>query len=733
MSQKATQSGVRAPEFKIVNYFPGGMHGYTGGPRPERLDIQMSERIVEEIARAGMCDLLAINPNWFARGPDTRGWLDTLQEKLKKWGLGAYFFYATPIAGSVHVLAHHKGMSPDEYFDWFVDEITAMVERFGPDRIHTFSWYAVLGEHYLGKHVSMEGFRSRKEAFDWFQNYVTRGDNWRNHSKKWAEQRFSKQGEEAAKLWDLEKHIAFLDRKQPELKRIQERWMSLGCVSAGYCGANLYPTHYGYEWGHNCAHMELGYRPYSGQVMLAFSRGAATQYKGYWELDECAVDFWYLGTKVDANLTNMKFWEAPFHRSTTMYNDKLERIAGPSPERSVRFWITAYYAGAITIFPQMASAHSFWQLQEGEPVLTPIGQYCKQFYDFTKKQPDRGRNYVPVALMLEHDHGWDPMVASDPVHRKDGAKVVWGCMPYESGDYMIENFFELIIPGWCQGFPHLEAFTTNEELVEALRNGLDTRPFETKLQLPTPWGDSFDVVLENCPLEVLQQHYRVVAMLGRLKIGGKLLDKLAEFVRGGGTLIVNAAQIEEREVFASLAGIRFTGIVKAGISSCWKPSGKTREEKWYRYEKVDVVSAEMLATTDEDDPLILRNALGEGEILFCTAHHMQSDDHSRLLEVSGELMDYVMAKVAKITVEGPPIEYLVNDLDCGGLIVTLINNTEDDWQGAVTIPGLKANDCRITELWEDNTLACMACAEGLAFQPEVPKFWFGIYQVEALE
>ena len=41
---------------------------------------------------------------------------------------------------------------------------------------------------------------------------------------------------------------------------------------------------------------------------------------------------------------------------------------------------------------------------------------------------------------------------------------------------------------------------------QAIRSGFDTRPYESMVLTHSPWGDSFDVVLENCPLEALKKY-----------------------------------------------------------------------------------------------------------------------------------------------------------------------------------------------------------------------------------
>ena len=99
----------------------------------------------------------------------------------------------------------------------------------------------------------------------------------------------------------------------------------------------------------------------------------------------------------------------------------------------------------------------------------------------SSKHPDRGVMYTPVAFMLDFYNGWNM-----PRHLYRGDKYkIWGKFPYEKGDYLIDDVFRMVWPGY--------------EDCSYLRN---ERGFLT----PTPYGDIFDVITNRCHPEVLKQY-----------------------------------------------------------------------------------------------------------------------------------------------------------------------------------------------------------------------------------
>ena len=69
-------------------------------------------------------------------------------------------------------------------------------------------------------------------------------------------------------------------------------------------------------------------------------------------------------------------------------------------------------------------------------------------------------------------------------------------------------------------------------------------------------------------------------------------------------------------------------------------------------------------------------------MLVTTPRYLQSSAKDRLLAVGTRLFDEVYAMTARVFVNGPPVEYMVNQTQEGNLILTLVNNSGNTWNGS---------------------------------------------------
>ena len=74
---------------------------------------------------------------------------------------------------------------------------------------------------------------------------------------------------------------------------------------------------------------------------------------------------------------------------------------------------------------------------------------AKEFADFALvRHPDVGRPAVPLALLVDHNTGFDP---KHWVYNQAN-QVSYGDVPYSDGDFMTDNFLRLAYPNrWCMG------------------------------------------------------------------------------------------------------------------------------------------------------------------------------------------------------------------------------------------------------------------------------------------
>ena len=191
---------------------------------------------------------------------------------------------------------------------------------------------------------------------------------------------------------------------------------------------------------------------------------------------------------------------------------------------------------------------------DGAPELSPLGEQHLELRKWFQEHPDRGVMHTPVALMLDFYNGWNM-----PRHLYRGDKYkIWGKLPYEKGDYLIDGLFRMIWPGY--------------EDCSYLRN---ERGFLT----PTPYGDIFDVITNRCHPSILQQ-YNCVMILSDMEMTPEVVKNLTDYVRSGGDLVIDARNA--RALPEQVTGIRLGGQANGYIS--YLPATHARfDEQPYTY------------------------------------------------------------------------------------------------------------------------------------------------------
>lgn len=192
-----------------------------------------------------------------------------------------------------------------------------------------------------------------------------------------------------------------------------------------------------------------------------------------------------------------------------------------------------------------------------EGVLTPLGRLHAEAQEVAYDHPVRGVPYMPVALMLDYDHGWN-----QPRHlyRKDKDHV-WGNIPYSRLDHQIDNFFRWVYPGYevCSYYRDERGYITN-----------------------TPYGDLFEVVLSNASPTCLEK-YRAVVLMGDLKVEGRegLAQRLTDFLRGGGIVVAGTDQWPG--IPETLAGVSLDEGTKMGEGEVVCADGRRFREAAFEY------------------------------------------------------------------------------------------------------------------------------------------------------
>jgi len=198
--------------------------------------------------------------------------------------------------------------------------------------------------------------------------------------------------------------------------------------------------------------------------------------------------------------------------------------------------------------------------------------------------------------MLDFYSGW---TVPRHLYRSDKYKI-WGKLPYEKGDYMADQVFRMVWPGY--------------EDASYLRN-------ERGFVCDTPFGDMFDVVTNRCGLDALRQ-YTSVMLLGDVEMTPDAQANLTRFVEEGGDLLIDARTA--RRLPADFTGLT-VGDSATGCTSCLLSSGEQFGEQRYTYSKLGLQGADALVVSEASDALLTVHGVGKGRVIVCSADYWMTD------------------------------------------------------------------------------------------------------------
>ncbi len=425
--------------------------------------------------------------------------------------------------------------------------------------------------------------------------------------------------------------------------------------------------HYFYESGAGMVWLETtntaspnGVRNYRHRPSLFFTRGAARQYNKKWG--------WYIAVYYNGYDDKGEFWG---HSDPDYRNDKVIKGSGrggyhgpdcgASPSLLKRDAFLAYLSGAS--FVQHESWHGYMNVtkkdgQKTYDLSSPLGKVWEDWFEFTRKNPDRGVSYAPVALLVPFAQGYPNY----------GGKS-WNTFDYGRPDWMIDAFMYTIMP---------HAPVTKDGDEGAMAN--------------SKHGDVFDVIVPDTPqktvsLDVLN-NYKAAAMLGRYPKSKSLAERLMQYVKTGGTLLINVEQLNEYFP-ATFTGINrenaeMTTVNGTIRSACGRESFDLPDE--YECAVVTMTIATPLLKDSQGTVLACKNTFGAGNVIVSTVNWMVPKDDTvgkggyylikRVYEKRFPFVEYFLSQFAHETlpveIKGD-IQYGMNKLD-DGWIVYLINN-----------------------------------------------------------
>jgi hypothetical protein len=118
-------------------------------------------------------------------------------------------------------------------------------------------------------------------------------------------------------------------------------------------------------------------------------------------------------------------------------------------------------------------------------------------------------------------------------------------------------------------------------------------------------------------------------------------------------------------------------------------------------------------------------------VILSAPHYLQSTAKDRLLAVGTRLFDWLELRFAKATVQGAPIEYIVNQSP-GHTLVTLVNNSATPWTGCIVLE-FPAGVFSVREYVADTDASWSHSADTLCIKATTPPYDVRVYALETAD
>ena len=396
------------------------------------------------------------------------------------------------------------------------------------------------------------------------------------------------------------------------------------------------------QWGVNLLGMETAaVMPMTG-MRIAFTRGAVRQYGG-------AFVYYHAPNFGDTATTFTK--QQNFAGPDFFYHSRYGPTMGPSLSWYRKSYYLYYMAGASAIYLEQGQDQFFKPGPGDHPFqLNPLGRITDEFMRFAEKHPERGTPYTPVAFLLDPAHGFE---MTDYPHWPFEVSQI------DQGDRALRELFGVAY------YPGL--------VVEGEPAIADRQPFVAGV-----FGDIFDVLTaadaqgSRSKIQSLLPTYRAVVVGGRIEWSNEWVQRLNDYVRNGGTVVLNPTQIKKLpEQFLGVRLLNATG--EAHNASCLSPGEEPQDLKGqiFRYEKIELKGATALITTLSGEPLVTVNKVGKGSVVFAAVPDLLGEDE-RITPFAAHMLAHVFDEAVPLKVIGD-VEYLINRT-ANGWVVTMLNN-----------------------------------------------------------
>jgi hypothetical protein len=229
-------------------------------------------------------------------------------------------------------------------------------------------------------------------------------------------------------------------------------------------------------------------------------------------------------------------------------------------------------------------------IEDEQVRLSWYGRIWEEVMDFADVFPDRGVPYTPVGILLSWRNGFRPV----------GVKAGYNLFPYDETEHVCRAIFHGSV------FPNRERRGSDPDLMSA-----------------SPFGDIFDPLRIDTPqgalpLELLR-NYRVLIALTEPDLKPEAVSRLREYVREGGTLVLNVRNLPP-SLDAQFLG---AGIAAKVLSTARAVAAADRQELLGPFDYCRLFpepGAAVLYRAAGGDPLVTRHAVGKGAVILVGVH-----------------------------------------------------------------------------------------------------------------
>jgi hypothetical protein len=443
---------------------------------------------------------------------------------------------------------------------------------------------------------------------------------------------------EQAKRWS-----AFYKTKVPE-----EHWAKgISCLSV----ESIALAHALHESGARVVGYEEDATNFHVPMRIAFERGAARQYGGAW-INYASGNF---GDACNYFTQNPQVPRG----AVSWFHSKYAVTDGVSACWYRKMYYLNYLGGASAIYWEQNLANQWILPGPGthRVQLSPFGRGTEEFMAFLKRVPERGEPFTPVGLLLSHAHSYEP--------------VNYRCkmlnhFTQDKNDLELRELFNVC---W-----HPAAVVEGKPAapdVQSLPSGL--------------YGNIFDVLVDRPARARAIFNYPVIVAAGNVDFSGRWPALLEEYVRKGGTLVLNIEHA--RRLPEKLLGVRPTG--KTRVCEEWEMDGIEHRAVPFEVAEVEVKGAKVLARAEPKTPLIIRTALGKGAVLLTLVPRMLGQDeraHPALPALFNGLTECLLP-IEVCRADGSPVlgevMYQLNRTRAGWLVLLVNNRGVDKTQNGV--------------------------------------------------